>query len=146
MNEHQIDLESPMKRAFDQGVDAYAPVFRGEALEVEACIPEVSLNNLRRILKGGLKVSALHAGKNSHTLVVFSTGETYLATGFNVGYPGDLACLMLAQFASEAGLGSMQAWKEYLGFLPPEFHGLLDPRVPTGCEPEGRRLKTFTGE
>lgn len=93
----QIEVESPMRSV----EDAYQPTFRGEPLEVEASLPEVSLRNLRVLLKAGLKVVSMLIVENGNILVVFQTGETYLATGFACGEASDLT-KFFGQFLSEA--------------------------------------------
>lgn len=122
-----IEIESKMRAAARDGVDAYQPTFRGEPLEVEASLPEVSLRNLRKLLKAGLQVVAMVAVENDHILIAFKTGETYLATGFAIGEPSDLT-KAFAQFASEAFPGSRRDWEnQIVNFYQPGFQGLIDP-------------------
>lgn len=123
----QIEIESQMRSAARDGVDGYQPIFRGQPLEVEAAIPEVSLKNLRILLKAGLQVASMIAVESGHILVVFKTGETYLATGFAVGEASDLT-KAFAQFASEAFPGSRREWEnQIIHFYAPDYQGLINP-------------------
>ena len=137
MTDSQINVDSPMKQAFDRGVTEYEPIFRGTALDVEASDADNSFNNLRRILDCGVKVAGMHVGP-SGVLITFCTGESYLATGFavgncDVGHEG-LDLLRFAQFANAAGLGRLKDWKWYLATLPSHFRGQIELAPPTGLQ------------
>lgn len=140
----KIDLESTMLKAAQDG--EYQPVFRGEALDVEASMPEVSLRNLRKLLEAGLKPVSMIAVEHGHILVVFQSGETYLATGFalaNVqGSRAGDPTRMFAQFASEAFPGNQRDWENYFGwFFPADYEGVIKPTAPVSGKP-----KVFNGE
>lgn len=135
-----IDLESRMLQAATE--NEYLPVFRGEPMDVEASMPEVSLKNLRKLLAAGLKVTSMMVVENGHVLIVFQTGETYLATGFAVAsvednHVGD-PTRMFAQFASEAHTsGTQREWENQLAwFYPKTFRGIINPsRTPVAGKP-----------
>lgn len=147
----QINVESQMRLAAVGGVDAFQPVFRGEALRVEAGIPEVSLENLRKMLGTGLKVASMVAVENGHILIVFKTGETYLATGFSIGedstgdmMPSDLT-KAFAEFAAEAFPGTLDSWEEHLTyFYQPGYIGTINPAfTPINPDDPSPKLKAF---
>ncbi len=114
----KIEVTSPMKLAAEEGMNGYLPTFRGEELAVEMSDPAASLKNLRKLLKAGLKVLSVTMFEGENVLVVFTTGETYLATGFTVGEVDDVS--FFAQFLSEAGLGKTSEWLHTLRCYSPE--------------------------
>ena len=131
----KIDIESSMQQAARNGLDGYQPIFRDQPLEVEACIPEVSLRNLRVLLKAGLEVSTMTVVEEGHVLIAFKTGETYLATGFAVGQVSDLT-KFFSQFASEAFSGSQSEWESHIAyFYEPEHQGLIEPMLTADLQP-----------
>ena len=97
----KINVNSPeeMKEALETGCDGYIPVFQGEEMLAEGALPEVSLENLRRLVAAGLKVKQF-IGRNRNVLVEFETGEAYLATGFSFA-SDDEATMTFAQFVGE---------------------------------------------
>lgn len=132
----KIEIESTMRTAARDGIDAFQPVFRGQPLEVEASLPEVSLRNLRALLKAGLEVATMTVVEHGHVFVAFKTGETYLATGFAVGQFSQLSHCF-AQFAAEALGGDVSGWENHLGGMYREDEpGLIAPCLtPPGIEP-----------
>jgi len=123
----RIEIESAMKKAAREGIDSYIPVFNGVDLEVEACIPEVSLRNLRTMLKTGLKVASVTVVDDGHILVAFATGETYLATGFAVGPASDLTLGLSKFMASAFPKLSASDWEGVITVGHDEyFRGVID--------------------
>lgn len=120
----KIDIESQMLKAFRDGTDSYVPIVAGIELEPEGGFVEVSLRNLRVLVKQGFQVERLIVGPNSNVLVEFSGGKYYLATGFAVGYAGS-EVLGLAEFASEVGFGRSDILYERLAAYPEDFEGEL---------------------
>lgn len=120
---NSIEIESPMRKAAREGIESYLPTFRGQHLDVEGCIPEVSLKNLREILKAKVKLTWAEAVENGHIYLAFDSGETYLATGFAVGgievngkRRSDPRIIEFAQFLSEALGGTTNNWcKKLMG-------------------------------
>lgn len=138
----QIETDCPMRRALLDGVNGYTPVFRGETLIPEYSDNDASLKNVRRMLSVGLKICGLNVGPNGNVLVIFDSGETYLATGFAVG-EYSLLVQALAEIAVESGLGKMRDWMRYLTTLPSEgmFSGPLQIPPPS----HDLKLRPFTG-
>jgi hypothetical protein len=119
-----LHTESEMMRAWKQGVGGYTPMFREEPMTPEDGSPGPSLQNLRFMLRAPLKVQFMFAGPQAQVLVVFTTGETYLATGFGLGHR-DLKTKALAQFSHEIGLGSKQDCYDFLSAMPPDYQGVI---------------------
>jgi hypothetical protein len=109
----KIEIESAMRRAARENIDAYQPMFRGEPLDVEASLPEVSLKNLTALLDAGLRVSSMTVVENGNVLVAFETGETYLATGFSVGVEA-ATTTAFAKFAAKAYGCDVKEWIAFL--------------------------------
>jgi len=61
-------------------------VFDGCPLEVEDGNPEVTIRNIDKIVTGvpRRRIAGLVAGPHGNVLVVLSTGELYMATGFGL--------------------------------------------------------------
>lgn len=106
-------------------------------MEVEASIPDVSLRNLRTLVEAGLHVAVLMVVEQGHVLVVFTTGETYLATGFAVGEESECSAAM-AKFASQTFGRSVREWYLSLsdgGIWPAHCRGIIDPNMLPGAAP-----------
>ena len=84
----QINIENGMEEAWKAGINGYQPVFRGQALAVECCDPEVSLQNLLKLLDAGLHPKRFRTNADRSILIEFEEGGSYLATGFSVGDEG----------------------------------------------------------
>lgn len=131
MSGRKIEIQSPMRAAMFESIDAYRPTFRGKCLDVEASIPAVSLKNLNVLLDAGLEVCGLESGPGG-VLVTFRSGETYLATGFAVNQTGE-AVHLLIQFAVKACPGRREDWQAYLmKLLPDGYTGTIDIPPPCG--------------
>ena len=124
-----IQVEHAMLRAWLEGISGYQPVFRGQKLEVENGSVEVSLKNLRTIVKSGKLVSSLLVAPSTNVLVTFLSGETYLATGLSVGHDG-IEVKGLAEFASEVGLGNKKAIFRHISAFPKAYVGPIEFPVP----------------
>jgi hypothetical protein len=127
--EQPLDIDCPMVQAWKAGTTRYRPVFRGRSLEIENGSVEVTLRNLREIDREiGLRsrVTNILVGPRRQTLIVFSSGETYLATGFSVG-SSDMKVRGLAEFVRDTHLSqdSVAEIFETLASLPEEYEGDL---------------------
>lgn len=112
-----IDIESGTVRAWKTGVESYVPVFDGRPLEEETGSPEPSRRNLQVILQK-TELASLVPG-TSGVLVVFCTGETYLATGFSI--TDDLRCKALAKFAAKSKNADANALYSVYRSLPADW-------------------------
>ncbi len=108
-----FDTESPMRQAARTAACGYRPLFRGQPLDPETECPEASLKNLRVLLKAKLEIVAIHAVEHGHVFFVFSSGDTYLATGFAVGVE-NRKVEAFAQLLLEACGGNKKAWAYHL--------------------------------
>ena len=107
--------------------ESYQPVFRGQLLEVEGCLPEVSARNLRVIMKEGLTLLVLRVVSGGDILFIFDSGDTYLATGLGVGTIG-APTIELAKFLAIAWEGKTKDWLKYLSeSLFDDFEGCIYP-------------------
>jgi hypothetical protein len=135
----KVEIQNPMRRAFEDGCDGYIPTFRGVSLDPEGADPAASLKNLNLILPV-CKVTKVEVGPNQNVLVTFATGEMYLALGFKIGDErGDGQPIQdvksFAGFLSRAGLGDYDAILNCLLALPPDYEGSLDPILWTDSRP-----------
>jgi hypothetical protein len=119
-----VPLEPRMKQIWEDGTTVYRPIYKGEPLEEENGNPEPSLHNLRKILADKLYVQYMFVGPHSHIFIVFTTGETYLATGFSIGDHGTKT-KAFAQFSSEIKLGTPRECFQFLQAVEPEYTGVL---------------------
>jgi len=125
-----IEAVDPMRRAWEQGVTCYKPCFRDELMDEECGVVEVSLRNLRMIVKSGAKVCSMH-GRKDGVLVCFCGGISYLASGFGAGHAADKPKLLgLAQFAAEVGLGDAEKIARHFGAFPDDYEDELEFPVP----------------
>ena len=125
-----IQAVDPMRRAWEQGVTRYKPYFRDQMMDGECGAVEVSLKNLRMIVKSGAKVCSMH-GRRDGVLVCFCGGISYLATGFGAGHAADRPKLLgLAQFAAEVGLGDAEKIVRHFGAFPDDYEDELEFPVP----------------
>lgn len=86
-------------------------------LEYEDGSPEVSLRNARKLFDSGLTYLAFVHGKGG-TLIIFETGEMFLACGLYLG--GGEGTEALATLADEIGLGDQLEWFQA---LPRDYEG-----------------------
>ena len=121
----RIPVDSPMAEAWLAGVKNYQPVFRDLPTEEERGLVEVSLKNLRTIVKSGAEVCCIQVGKYGTVFVSFLGGQSYLATGFAVGEKG-VKAKGLAEFAAEVGLGTAEKIHRFIAALPDDFEGPIE--------------------
>jgi len=126
----QIHVEDAMRRAWEEGVSRYEPVFQGRPMARECGSVEVSLKNLRQIVGSRAEVCCLLVSKSGSVLVCFGGGMSYLATGFAVGKDAGMKVKGLAQFAAEVGLGDAEKILRHIAALPSDYEGELEFPVP----------------
>lgn len=106
-----------MLEAFEMGLEHYQPTAGGHKMLVEAGITQHSLENLKDLAEGmGAPIIAAVVGRNSGVLVVFGTfpEESYLATGFSVGYYGE-GPTGFARFLAKHGFGDLDDLRYEIG-------------------------------
>ena len=116
-----IDPISPMLRLFRDGATSYQPAI--EELAFESGDPQVSLDNLQRMIDSGLVIADFMV-RPTGVLVLFATGEQYYAPGFRVG-TGSLATEALAQLAAQAAFGPEERLFNFYRNLPETYKGKL---------------------
>lgn len=86
----QISIHSGMTEAFKTGCKQYQPLCNGIKLDPECGDPETTTRNLHRIVASSPERSVLAVinSGDGRVLVVFTDGETYLATGYSIGTSG----------------------------------------------------------
>ncbi len=112
---------SPMLRLFREGAKTYQP----DDLAVESGDPQVSLQNMRRLMASGLVVRDILVGKGG-VLVLFREGEQFYATGFRVGTQ-NAATEALARMAAEARFGPYDELLQHYRSMPESYAGQLLP-------------------
>lgn len=144
-----------MLGAWKEGCTSYEPVVQGLNLGVEISDPKTSLDNLSLLLDSGRKVISMHAGP-SGVFIVFSSWETYLATGFSFRTANEVfdsaeeerraklshPLCYLARFCSLVTGGEVADWLDYLWTWEPNFQGEIELCL----APKGTRLVAFTGD
>ena len=119
---------SPMLRLFQEGAKGYQPEIDGLALETGA--PQVSLENLRKVIATGRVVRDILV-KPTGALVTFSTGEHFYAPGLRVATEGP-ATEALARIAADAGLGPYDQLLPFYQDLEADYDGQLPGLNPNG--------------
>ena len=76
-----------MRDAYARGTEYYQPTMGGHQLEVEGGTTDTSLANLSTLLEHCGSPHTIEQGPNQGLLFHFAA-ETYLATGFGIGYGG----------------------------------------------------------
>lgn len=117
----KIDIAGSMVTAFRDGSDTYTPIFDGEELDVECGSAEVTLKNLARIVTPNRRVVSFMLA-HGHVLIVFSTGESYLATGFSYGHDLDEVHRFAEFVAKHTGHDLEEVYGAVSG-LPPDYAG-----------------------
>lgn len=112
---------SPMLRLFRDGVTSYQPEIDG--LAAESGDPQVSLENLQRMMKAGLGIINFLV-RPTGVLALFLGGEQYYAPGLRVGTSG-LATRALAHVAAKAGFGPEKELLHIYRTLPETYTGQL---------------------
>lgn len=106
-------------------------------MQAETGVPAHSEANLNFLLEEGLKVASIRVVESGHVYVAFTGGESYLATGFAVGY--EIAdpenggkTTALARFMVRVFSGTtVKGWIEVLTRCShdPSKEGVLDLRL-----------------
>lgn len=120
----RIEVGPEMEKAFKAGVENYLPTAGGHDLQEEGGVTQVSLENLRELVELCGPVRSIEIGKNQGVLVRFPGFETYLATGFSIGYRGE-GPTGLAMFAKECGFGNRPEISDVIAGLHADFRGAL---------------------
>jgi hypothetical protein len=115
------EIISPMLRLFREGAQSYQPEFDG--LPAESGDPQISLENVRRIVASGLAIREILV-KPTGALVTFSQGEQYYAPGLRVGTKGP-ATEALARIAADAKFGSYDDLLSFYRDLPADWNDIL---------------------
>jgi hypothetical protein len=102
----QISIDAGMGSALKAGLKQYQPVCGGVKLDPECGDPETTTRNLHQIVSSspGRSILAVISSANGQVLIVFKTGETYLATGYSIGSDGP-GTAALARFLIEHNNG-----------------------------------------
>ncbi len=79
-----LPIQSDIIRAFNQEVKDYQPICQGLTLEHECGDPAVTTRNLRLLARDRAILAVIADGKRG-VLVIFKTGEMYIATGYSIG-------------------------------------------------------------
>jgi hypothetical protein len=111
----------PMLRLFRDGVAGYQPEIEGFVFE--SGDPQVSLENVQRMIDAGLVVADFLV-RPTGVLVLFATGEQYYAPGLRVGTT-DSPTNALAHFAAQAGFGPEEQLLPVYRNLPKTYKGQL---------------------
>lgn len=138
----KIEIASEMIGAFLNGQAAYTPTTGSTQLENENGDTGVTLRNLDLLINepGCNRIVLGFNLRHGQVLVIFATGETYLATGFAYGSDDDKV-REFSIFAEKHGI--VRSWKTQFSFLsaidkshagpmeiaPPEFPCLADHEV-----------------
>ena len=117
----KIDIDTPMVAAHREGIDTYTPVFDGSELEVECGNPAITLRNLEKIIGPKRQPVSFH-GAHGQVLIIFDSGESYLATGFGYGSTVD-EVMRFAEFAAKHGFGEVSLLRRQLIGLDVNWSG-----------------------
>jgi hypothetical protein len=122
----QIEMASPMLLALRNGDDTYQPVIGGLTLEVECGEPEISARNLAKVMDcvGKDRLVLGFFLQHGHVLVIFASGEAYLATGFGYGHE-QAQVSHFAAFAHEQGFGAYTHLFNMLSGLDADYNGAM---------------------
>jgi len=115
-----------MLDAFIAGVEYYQPTAGGHDLEhEEAGVTECTTENLRDLFAmAPERPERIEIGPNGGVLICWPTLETYLATGFGVGYAGE-GSEGLVRFLVEHGFGSEEDMRRIVRGVGQDFRGVL---------------------
>jgi hypothetical protein len=115
-------------RMFRAGVESYQPEDSAIPLEAETGEPQPTLRNLQKLLDAGLVISDIFV-RQTGALILFSTGEQYLATGLRIAdaaKPG--RTLALVEVAVRAGFGPWEKLLRMYCNLDADYDGRLPDR------------------
>jgi hypothetical protein len=99
------EMISPMMRLFQEGAKSYQP--EGDGFAPETGDPQVSLENLRRIMAAGRTIRKILV-RPTGVLVLFDGDQQFYAPGLCVSTAGP-ATEALARIAAEAGFGDRKS-------------------------------------
>jgi hypothetical protein len=123
-----MNIVTEALRMFREGVESYQPENTGISLEPESGEPQPSLRNLRKLLDAGLAISDIFV-RPTGALILFSTGEQYLATGLRIGDAANPArTLALVEVAVKAGFGPWEKLVRVYSNLDGDYEGRLPDR------------------
>ncbi len=107
----EIESSHPFRMMAREGLSSYLPLLNGEKLQPENNNPEISLNNLVRILNENHRVTWVEIVETGRVYVAFHTGHAYLATGFAIIDEHSPMTKCFAEFLDTAiPGGSVEAW------------------------------------
>ncbi len=123
-----MNIVTEALRMFREGVQSYQPENAGISLEPETGEPQPSLRNIKKLLDAGLAISDIFV-RPTGTLILFSTGEQYLATGLRIGDAANPArTLALVEVAVKAGFGPWEKLVRMYSNLDGDYEGRLPGR------------------
>jgi hypothetical protein len=115
------EIISPMLRLFQEGAKSYQP--EGDGFAPETGDPQVSLENLRRIMAVGRTIQQILAKPNG-VLVLFDGDQQFYAPGLRASTDGP-ATAALARIAAEAGFGPYDELFTFYRDLAADWDGPL---------------------
>jgi hypothetical protein len=119
---NRVSIMSEMVRMLNEPCIHYHPQCNGVSLLPETGDPQVSVENVRRLLREGQTWLAFIAG-TCGVVVVFESGASILATGLRAG--GGPKTEALAKLAEEIGLGPATALEHWYSSLGTDYRGIL---------------------
>lgn len=123
---------SPILRLFQSGAKSYQPEGFDLPLKPESDDPEVSVENIGRLVEYGLRIRDLLV-RPTGVLVMFATGEQYYAPALRVGV--GVATEALAHIANEAGFGPFDQLLSFLQDLPESYCAEIPVLTPIPLPP-----------
>lgn len=122
---------SEMLRLFREGIPTYQP----DGLAQETGIPQVALDNINRLRRSGLAISAIHV-RPSGALFLFATGEQYYTPALRVGGDGR-ETEILAEIAADSGWGDLEELLDLYHGIPQDWEGALPDALPGPFDQDG---------
>ncbi len=115
-------IASDMLRLFHDGPARYQPAAPGLVLEEETGSAEVSTRNLNKLLAGDRVLTNIWV-RAGRALVLFHSGETFLALGLSLDDPVKREAV--TRLASENGYGDYETLKRFYDALPENYDSEL---------------------
>ncbi len=123
----ELSLNHPTLDAFRSGVKAYQPVCPGLTLEPETGDPAVTARNLHALFFSSSErriLDVIACGRRpGPVLIVFNSGEVYLAAGFSIGENSDDLARFLVEHTGGTIVDDFDAMREYLQAWPTDLAG-----------------------
>lgn len=114
-----------MRNAYESGLEYYRPTLGGHRLaHPEAGVTGHSLDNLKEVVEFVGPPRKISVGVSQGIWIEFADCDTYLATGFSIGYRGE-GPTGLARFAAEHGFGEFKDLIDQIAALSQDFQGVL---------------------